>query len=48
VAIFTRVYETTIEELWDACTSPDRLRRWCVPVTGDLRVGGRFQQVNTG
>lgn len=48
VAVFTRVYETTVEDLWGACTDPDRLRRWYVPVTGDLRVGGRFQQVNMG
>jgi uncharacterized protein YndB with AHSA1/START domain len=48
VAVFTRVYETTIDDLWDACTNPERLRRWYVPVTGDLRVGGRFQQANMG
>ncbi|HEX3875301.1 MAG TPA: SRPBCC domain-containing protein [Solirubrobacteraceae bacterium] len=48
VAAFTRVYETTIEDLWDACTNPERLRRWYVPVTGELRVGGRFQQVHMG
>jgi uncharacterized protein YndB with AHSA1/START domain len=48
VAVFTRVYQTTLEDLWDACTSPDRLRRWYVPVSGDLRVGGQFKQVNMG
>ncbi|HTA13692.1 MAG TPA: SRPBCC domain-containing protein [Solirubrobacteraceae bacterium] len=48
VAVFTRTYPTTVEDLWDACTSPERLRRWYVPVTGDLRVGGTFQQVNMG
>ena len=48
VAVFTRTYGTTIEDLWDACTNPERLRRWYVPVTGDLRVGGDFQQVNMG
>lgn len=48
VAAFTRVYETTIEDLWDACTNPERLRRWYVPVTGELRLGGRFDQVNMG
>jgi uncharacterized protein YndB with AHSA1/START domain len=48
VAVFTRTYDTTIEDLWDACTNPDRLRRWYVPVTGDLRVGGSFTQVNMG
>jgi uncharacterized protein YndB with AHSA1/START domain len=48
VAVFKRTYETTVEDLWDACTDPQRLRRWYVPVTGDLRVGGSFQQVNMG
>jgi uncharacterized protein YndB with AHSA1/START domain len=48
VAVFTRTYPTTVEDLWDACTDPKRLRRWYVPVTGDLRVGGSFQQVNMG
>lgn len=48
VAVFTRSYATTLADLWDACTDPDRLRRWYVPVTGDFRVGGRFQQVNMG
>src|SRR5256885_94128 len=27
----------------DACTNPERLPRWFLPVTGDLRVGGRYQ-----
>jgi len=48
VAVFTRTYETTVEDLWDACTNPERLRRWYVPVTGELRLGGAFQQVNMG
>ena len=48
VAVFARTYETTVEDLWDACTDPRRLSRWYVPVTGDLRVGGTFQQVNMG
>jgi len=48
VAVFTRTYETTIDDLWSACTDPERLQRWYVPVTGDFRVGGTFQQVNMG
>jgi uncharacterized protein YndB with AHSA1/START domain len=48
VAVFTRTYDAPIEDVWDACTNPDRLRRWYVPVTGELRVGGNFQQVNMG
>ena len=38
-----REYDATVEDVWDAMTDPDRLRRWFLPVTGDLRVGGRFQ-----
>ncbi len=38
-----RVYGTTPEDLWDACTNPERIPRWFLPVSGDLRVGGRFQ-----
>jgi uncharacterized protein YndB with AHSA1/START domain len=48
VAVFTRSYATTVEDLWEACTDPERLRRWYTPVTGDLRAGGTFQQVNMG
>ncbi|MFC8042953.1 SRPBCC family protein [Nocardia sp. NPDC057353] len=36
-------YATTVEDLWEACTSAERLPRWFAPVTGDLRLGGRFQ-----
>jgi uncharacterized protein YndB with AHSA1/START domain len=43
-----RTYDAPIQDVWSACTDPDRLRRWYVPVTGDLRVGGRFEQVNMG
>jgi uncharacterized protein YndB with AHSA1/START domain len=38
-----QIYDTTIEDLWDACTSPERIPRWFLPVTGELRLGGRFQ-----
>jgi uncharacterized protein YndB with AHSA1/START domain len=48
VAVFTRTYPTTVEDLWDACTNPERLGRWYTTVTGDLRVGGTFEQVLMG
>jgi uncharacterized protein YndB with AHSA1/START domain len=38
-----RVYGAPAEDVWDACTSPDRIARWFVPISGDLRAGGRFQ-----
>ena len=39
----TRVYDTPPEDLWDACTNPERLPRWFLPVSGDLRPGGRYE-----
>ena len=48
VAVFTRTYDAPIDDVWSACTDPDRLRRWYVPVTGDLRLGGRFEQALMG
>jgi uncharacterized protein YndB with AHSA1/START domain len=48
VAHFTRTYDAPIDDVWDACTNPQRLARWYVPVTGDLRVGGSFQQAMMG
>ena len=35
-------YDTDIDDLWSAITSPDRLARWIGRVEGDLRPGGRF------
>jgi hypothetical protein len=48
VARFTRVYDAPVDDVWDACTNPERLARWYVPVTGDLRLGGRFEQAMMG
>ncbi|GLY22092.1 SRPBCC domain-containing protein [Micromonospora sp. NBRC 101691] len=38
-----RRYEAPIDDVWDAITSPERLGRWLRPVTGDLRLGGKFE-----
>ena len=38
-----RTYEAPIEEVWDALTTPERITRWFLPISGDYRVGGRFQ-----
>jgi len=38
-----RSYQAEPEELWDALTDPERMRRWFWPVTGDFKVGGTFQ-----
>jgi uncharacterized protein YndB with AHSA1/START domain len=48
VATFRRTYDADIADVWDACTNPERLRRWWQPVEGDLRVGGTFTQGEFG
>jgi uncharacterized protein YndB with AHSA1/START domain len=41
--LLTRRYDAAIEDVWDAITDPERIRRWMMPISGDLRVGGKFQ-----
>ncbi|MCD9152842.1 SRPBCC domain-containing protein [Aeromicrobium duanguangcaii] len=41
------VYDTDIEDLWDACTTPERLARWIAQVSGDLRVGSTIEMTFT-
>ena len=41
------VYDTDIDDLWEACTNPGRLARWIARVSGDLRVGGFIHAVFT-
>ena len=47
--ILTRSFATTIEDVWEAMTTSDRLPRWAMPVSGNLELGGRFQlEANAG
>src|SRR5262249_15277024 len=42
-------YAAAVEDVWDACTNPERIPRWFLPITGDLRAGGPSQlQGNAG
>ena len=43
--IISQAYAAAIEDVWDACTNPERLRRWLSPVSGDLRAGKRCQRI---
>ena len=38
-----RRYSTTVEDLWDAVTNPERIPRWFLPIGGHLKPGGRYQ-----
>ena len=39
----SRSFDTTLEDLWQAVTDPGRIPRWSLPVSGELRLGGRYQ-----
>ena len=36
-------YETTAEDLWRAITDSDHVPRWFLPLSGELKLGGRYQ-----
>jgi uncharacterized protein YndB with AHSA1/START domain len=41
--LMRRSYDAPIGDVWDAVTQPDRIKRWLMPISGELRVGGSFQ-----
>jgi uncharacterized protein YndB with AHSA1/START domain len=41
------VYDTDIQDLWEACTAPERLARWIALVSGDVWEGGTVRAVFT-
>lgn len=41
--VATATYDTSLDDLWDAVTTRERIRRWFLPVTGELSLGGRYQ-----
>lgn len=43
VVTVSRTYPADVEDVWDACTNPERIPRWFLPVSGELRLGGRYQ-----
>jgi uncharacterized protein YndB with AHSA1/START domain len=43
VVTLVRTYPAEAPDVWDALTSAERIPRWFLPITGDLRVGGHYQ-----
>lgn len=43
VVTVSQIYDASLDDVWDACTNAERLPRWFAPVTGELRLGGRYQ-----
>lgn len=36
-------YRADLADVWEAVTVADRVRRWFLPLSGDLRLGGSYQ-----
>lgn len=41
--IASRSYDTSVADLWDAVTNPERVSRWFAPISGELKLGGRYK-----
>lgn len=46
--VLERVLDTDAADLWNACTTEERLSRWFEPVRGDLALGGRYTLTGSG
>ncbi|WP_433271953.1 SRPBCC family protein [Actinosynnema sp. CS-041913] len=40
--LLRRTYDAHADDVWEAVTDPDRLKRWFLPISGELREGGSF------
>lgn len=44
---FDELYDTDIDDLWTAVTTPERLVRWMAPYRGEFRLGGRWEAIGS-
>jgi uncharacterized protein YndB with AHSA1/START domain len=38
-----RIYRADAEQVWDALTTAERISRWFLPISGELKLGGHYQ-----
>lgn len=43
VSTVSQVYDTGIDDLWEVVTSAERINRWFLPISGELKEGGHYQ-----
>ncbi|MGA5302615.1 SRPBCC family protein [Nucisporomicrobium flavum] len=49
VLTLSQVHDTDQDDLWEAVTTAERIQRWFLPISGELREGGTYQfQGNAG
>ncbi|WP_129663937.1 SRPBCC family protein [Phytoactinopolyspora endophytica] len=39
----SQIYQADLEDVWDACTNAERIPRWFLPISGELRLDGRYE-----
>lgn len=42
-ASLTQTYPSPVDDVWEALTVPERIARWFLPISGELRPDGRYQ-----
>jgi len=43
MVVAQRAYLAPPDDVWDALTNRERITRWLLPITGELRLGGKYQ-----
>lgn len=43
VLTISQVYDTGVDDLWTVVTTAERIPRWFLPVSGELKLGGHYQ-----
>jgi len=43
IVVAERSFPSPPHDVWDALTNPERIPRWLLPITGELRLGGRYE-----
>lgn len=43
VQTLAQEYPSDINDVWDAVTNAERIPRWFLPISGDLKLGGHYQ-----
>ena len=43
VVVARCAFDTSPDDLWEAITNVERIPCWFLPISGDLRLGGRYQ-----
>jgi uncharacterized protein YndB with AHSA1/START domain len=43
VVTISQTYDAALDDVWDACTNAERIPRWFLPISGDLRLHGHYQ-----